>query len=206
MWDESRYIMREIGNLHVFANPSISYVTFTGEERTRREWPLLGDDSQINKSASGFPEDAIMQTIPYDIMTEFDELLFSQRIRRVPRFPLSTRTTDFWEQLMEEQLTEQRTDPLTEQRTDTLTEQVTDPLTEPLIPQPVAPTGRTLPKHIYDIVLADAVRTKKECPIAMEPITLENGSVTICGHVFTKNALTQWLKDNLTCPECRTNL
>jgi hypothetical protein len=122
--------------------------------------------------------DSIMQTIPYEIMSEFDELLFSQRIQRVPRITPSARTKELWEILSR----------------------------DPLVPQPVEQTYRTLPKHIYDIVLADAVRTNKECPIAMEPITLENGSVTICGHIFTKNALSHWLKDNDTCPDCRTRI
>ena len=163
----------------MFANSSVSYVSFTGDERIQREWPLLTDSSQITSLAEyGVRMADIMQTIPYENMSEFDELLFSKRIRRVPRITPSARTKELWELLSR----------------------------DPLIPETSYPTFLTLPKHINDIVLADAVRTNKECPIAMEPITLENGSVTICGHIFTKNALSHWLKDNDTCPDCRTRI
>lgn len=186
VWEESHDILREIlqTTLHVFANSSVSHVTFSGQERKRREWPLLTDASRITRSAYGVPMDSIMQTIPYEIMTEFDELLFSQRIGRVPRITPSARTKEIWDMLSR--------DPLIPESTNQTIQ--------------TFQTYRTLPKHIYDIVLADAVRTNKECPIAMEPITLENGSVTICGHVFTKSALSHWLKDNDTCPECRMKL
>jgi hypothetical protein len=61
-----------------------------------------------------------------------------------------------------------------------------------------------LPKHVQQILLRDAQATKQTCPISLEPITTSNGSVTSCGHVFTKSALHEWKKTRNTCPECRS--
>ncbi len=59
------------------------------------------------------------------------------------------------------------------------------------------------PKHIIDAVLDNAEATKKLCPITMEPIQKATAAITSCGHIFQKAALTEWLKTNNTCPECR---
>jgi hypothetical protein len=59
------------------------------------------------------------------------------------------------------------------------------------------------PAHIIDAVLEHAEATKKTCPITMEPIEKATATVTACGHIFQKAALTQWLKTHQTCPECR---
>lgn len=70
-------------------------------------------------------------------------------------------------------------------------------------PAPAAPAP--LPKHIATIVLERAVADGALCPITMEPITLANGAVSSCGHVFQAAALKEWLSGgaHTTCPECR---
>lgn len=181
-WEESCATLGEYsqGTLHTYRISSRnSYITFAGiEPRIRREWPLTTDVSRINKNACGVPTDTILSTIPYDILTEFDNLLLSHRRGSPIRFP-SAAVKECWEKLTGEG-TKKKTKPETK----------TNPL----------------PKHVQDILLADAVRTQKECAIAMEPITFANGSVTSCGHVFTKDALHHWLHTNKNCPECRANL
>jgi len=177
-WEESHTLLEEYrhGSVHTFAAPSRhSYVTFYGEDRQHIEWPLITDPQDIHsisQKARGIPENVILKTIPFDVLSEFDDMLFSERIGRQPRPPSA---------LLQEVLGQ-------------------------IYGEPKRQAPQQLPKHVQEILLADAVRTKKDCPIAMEPITLANGSVTSCGHIFTKEALTHWLKQHDTCPECRSIL
>ena len=72
-------------------------------------------------------------------------------------------------------------------------------------PRPTsAPILLPFPSHLIPAVLAHAASTGAICPIAMEPITTTNATVTSCGHIFQTAAIHQWLTDNDTCPECRT--
>ena len=63
-----------------------------------------------------------------------------------------------------------------------------------------------LPDHIKNIVLEHAELKRLCCSISLETITRQNGIVTKCGHVFTKNSLDNWLSANTTCPECREHI
>ena len=60
-----------------------------------------------------------------------------------------------------------------------------------------------LPQHVANIVLADAISKNEVCPISSDPITMENGSVTSCGHVFCKNSINQWFSIKNECPVCK---
>ena len=62
------------------------------------------------------------------------------------------------------------------------------------------------PAHIIDAILEHAETTKKTCPITMEPLQKTTATVTSCGHIFQKAALTEWLETHKTCPECRQTL
>ncbi len=74
----------------------------------------------------------------------------------------------------------------------------------PLIPQhKVSAATTTLPTHVSAIVLKEAITSAATCPITMEPITSATGVVTGCGHVFQRDAITKWLGEHGTCPECR---
>lgn len=74
------------------------------------------------------------------------------------------------------------------------------------------PTGRTikeLPSHISKLVLADSISKNEECVISSDQITMENGIVTGCGHVFSKDALFNWLSTPNAkgeCPVCKNHI
>jgi len=64
------------------------------------------------------------------------------------------------------------------------------------------PTG-AFPKHLVDQVLEKAEADGQACPITMESIKKATATVTVCGHIFQKEAIVEWLKTSDTCPECR---
>jgi hypothetical protein len=69
-----------------------------------------------------------------------------------------------------------------------------------------AKTRKGLPQHVANIVLADAISKNEVCPISSEDITMENGSVTSCGHVFCKSSIDKWLSSSASkgaCPVCK---
>lgn len=66
----------------------------------------------------------------------------------------------------------------------------------------------TIPTHVKQILIADAVRNKTDCPISCEPITLTNSAVTSCGHVFIADEIKTWLSmisSKGLCPSCKQN-
>jgi hypothetical protein len=60
-----------------------------------------------------------------------------------------------------------------------------------------------LPTHVAKLILADSISKNEDCPISCEPITMANGSVTSCGHVFSKVSLDEWFKLKDECPVCK---
>lgn len=204
-WNSSNLIMEDFhkGRLHVYAltTPSSSedaYITYShrilpnGEEYIITDrWPLRRHKMNLIDPCV-ISMEYVFQSVPEEIIHEFDELLFSQRQgvqdnqenqrnQRKHKQPsqYSALVQETWGNMMGDSLFAKETP-----------KQKANPL----------------PKHVQDILLRDAVMAHKECPIAMEPITLENGSVTSCGHIMTSVALSHWLKDNYTCPECRAIL
>jgi hypothetical protein len=105
--------------------------------------------------------------------------------------------------------------------TDPASEENTAPITVRSDPIPVAPvlltsssTGQipfanpasSMPPHIVRLVIADAISKKECCPISCDDITMENATVTSCGHVFTKVAIQTWLSNPSSkglCPVCK---
>ena len=86
----------------------------------------------------------------------------------------------------------------------------TTPMPMATAPMPMAtaarPTHISLPPHITKIVLADSIRKNEVCPITSDDITETNATVTSCGHVFTTNAIKQWLSHPSSrglCPICK---
>lgn len=65
------------------------------------------------------------------------------------------------------------------------------------------PKPTPMPRHVADILLDKAIADGTACPITMESITKENGVVTSCGHLFERTAVTKWVSENGTCPQCR---
>jgi hypothetical protein len=60
-----------------------------------------------------------------------------------------------------------------------------------------------LPPHVAKLILADSISKNEDCPISCDTITMENGSVTSCGHVFCKSSLDDWFKIKNECPVCK---
>jgi hypothetical protein len=60
-----------------------------------------------------------------------------------------------------------------------------------------------LPPHVVPMIISEAVKQQQQCSITFDAITADNASVTTCGHVFTKDAIAEWMKQRTTCPECR---
>jgi hypothetical protein len=60
-------------------------------------------------------------------------------------------------------------------------------------------------KRVADLVIADAISKGASCPISMEELTKENAAcVAPCYHCFEREAITSWLRQATTCPECRS--
>lgn len=54
-------------------------------------------------------------------------------------------------------------------------------------------------KEVFDTLVEE-----KTCPITCEKIVTPE--MIKCGHVFEKDAITQWLQINKNCPVCRTKI
>jgi hypothetical protein len=70
----------------------------------------------------------------------------------------------------------------------------------------VTTVSSKLPAHITKLVLADSISKNETCPITCDPINQENGLVTSCGHVFSKDAIKHWLtlpSSKGECPVCK---
>ena len=79
----------------------------------------------------------------------------------------------------------------------------TDPRTNVRsVGKPITSTS-IYPTHIKNIILTDAISKNEYCPILSEPITMKNGEITSCGHIFIKEAIHQWLTMRTTCPICK---
>ena len=59
------------------------------------------------------------------------------------------------------------------------------------------------PKHLVVQILSKAEADNQLCSITMEPIRIATATITSCGHIFQQAAISQWLSDHTTCPECR---
>jgi hypothetical protein len=63
-----------------------------------------------------------------------------------------------------------------------------------------------IPKHIFELVVKEAIDSKKECPIMMIPFTRENASFGCCGHLVSYDALLRCVQDKGQCPICRERM
>jgi hypothetical protein len=74
----------------------------------------------------------------------------------------------------------------------------------PSVATPVPSNNKKgLPPHVAKLILADSISKNEDCPISCDTITMENGSVTSCGHVFCKSSLDDWFKIKDECPVCK---
>tara|TARA_Y100001970_G_scaffold284537_1_gene402118 strand:+ start:665 stop:1291 length:627 start_codon:yes stop_codon:yes gene_type:complete len=61
-------------------------------------------------------------------------------------------------------------------------------------------------KHFLDWKELWMKEKKLECSICMKTKSRDNFQRTKCNHIFCKDCLCEWLKNNSTCPNCRENL
>jgi hypothetical protein len=51
--------------------------------------------------------------------------------------------------------------------------------------------------------LTHAIQSGHECPILCVSLTNSNAVVTDCCHVFSKEGLSTWTREHVSCPVCR---
>ena len=59
------------------------------------------------------------------------------------------------------------------------------------------------PKYVEDIIISDFISKGNKCAITLGELNKENAALTSCYHVFDKNAVSEWVIQNKTCPTCR---
>ena len=74
------------------------------------------------------------------------------------------------------------------------------------VPPPLQPIIDIIPQHAIKLILLGALIEGEICPITTNDITLENGAVTTCFHLFDKDAINRWLNtpgSRRECPVCK---
>lgn len=81
----------------------------------------------------------------------------------------------------------------------------------PVAPAPSAPLAPSVPlapitilPHILHGFISYCISQGQECPITMEPLSLETIGMTPCGHLFQASALQDAIRMSGTCPTCRS--
>ena len=187
------------GRLRIY-NPTDDpdmYITMPGHSR----WPRLRldeeEDIRVLLAHPWIPDGQAAEGLFEDQIEDLDALQHLFTIDEVQRsHPLLDsvlRPTLFMDMPM----------TLVTRATDTLLETaLIASMTQHPRPPPRSPPP-PFPKHLADQVLASAEAAGQICPITMDPIRKANASVTSCGHVFQKAAITEWMQGHDTCPECR---
>ena len=64
-------------------------------------------------------------------------------------------------------------------------------------------TQASVPRFVLDALKRDAIAREYECPISTSLITADMPvSITECYHIFEKESLHKWRKENTSCPLC----
>lgn len=72
-------------------------------------------------------------------------------------------------------------------------------------PPTVSDMRTGIPRFVLDVLKRDAIARQYECPISTSIITSEMPlSITTCYHIFEKESLDTWLKENPSCPLCNS--
>lgn len=64
-------------------------------------------------------------------------------------------------------------------------------------------TQAKIPSHIVRGYVESAIQKKEVCPITLDALVMGNVSMTSCGHLFAREALTSSLSSSNVCPSCR---
>jgi hypothetical protein len=184
-------------------NPNI-FITMPGHIQWPRLHPTEEDDIRVLMERPWIPDGQAMEGLYEDEIEELDALqrLMTETVLytppRINRLESILRPTLVMEMPMTLLVQPPRqTDSILAA---TLLASLVAP---PQPPQQPAPRPPPFPKHLADQVLAAAEAAGQVCPITMEPIQKSTAAVTSCGHVFQKEAITHWMQDHDTCPECR---
>ena len=75
----------------------------------------------------------------------------------------------------------------------------------PPAPAPTPSPTFTLPKFVLEALVNSNIQRENACSITMIPFKdVDEVSITSCYHCFEKEALSKWMGEKNTCPECRT--
>lgn len=75
-----------------------------------------------------------------------------------------------------------------------------------IVMQPIIIGRDEIPQHAIKLILLGAIIEGETCPISTDEITIENGAITSCFHLFEKTALARWLQlpaSRNMCPVCK---
>lgn len=79
--------------------------------------------------------------------------------------------------------------------------------TNTIVQPPTPPTQFSLPKFVAQAMVQSHIQGEKACSITMTPFKdIRDITITSCYHCFEQEALTRWMIDNQTCPECRNHV
>jgi hypothetical protein len=77
---------------------------------------------------------------------------------------------------------------------------------EPAAPS-TTPVSFSLPKFVAEAMIRTHIANEKACSITMTPFKdIQDITITSCYHCFDQEALTRWMIENQTCPECRNRV
>lgn len=75
-----------------------------------------------------------------------------------------------------------------------------------IVMQPIIIGRDEIPQHAIKLMLLGAIIEGEICPITTDEITIENGAITSCFHLFERTALSRWLQlpaSRNMCPVCK---
>jgi hypothetical protein len=76
----------------------------------------------------------------------------------------------------------------------------------PVVEEATKVAPYVMPAHIKEVIIANSMSKKETCVISFNDITQDTASITSCGHVFDRLAITRWLAEsssNDLCPLCK---
>jgi hypothetical protein len=200
-WQEgSSRIYNPIDNPHTF-------ITMPGHIQWPRLHPTEEDDIRVLMARPWIPDGQAMEGLHEDEIEEMDAMQQLLREDPILQTPPRIHRLDILESILRPTLVMEMPMTLLVQpprQTDSLlAAALLASLAAPPRPPPPAVRPPPFPKHLADQVLAAAEAAGQACAITMEPIQKASAAVTSCGHVFQKEAITHWMQDHDTCPECR---
>lgn len=155
-----------------------------------------------------FPHGSEIYDYNYNTQAVRRRLSFSLRDLEPPRTPEQRRRyrdddVDFYEPNID--IHSLRLPPRSRERETRRREQnvMVEPQTPVIVPQ--TPSLQfSLPSFVTQAIIQSHVQQEKACSITMTPFKeIKDITITSCYHCFDQEALSRWMIENQTCPECR---